>query len=140
MTAGTYRWMTRRPFPVSVSDADARIIQARIARCQEEMQREYSGSQIRGWKKATSRAARLATKGSGSCLAANRVAWISRGASRKAEQLTGAELPLDMSLTENEGSLLGVVVRLEPLSIYQLVQIFDASPVAKFNNSKGAVY
>ena len=62
------------------------------------------------------------------------------GASRKAEQLTGARSQVDMSLTENEGSLLGVVVRLEPLSIYQLVQIFDASPVAKFNNSKGAVY
>jgi len=45
-----------------------------------------------------------------------------------------------MSLTENEGSLLGVIVRLEPLSSYQLIKVFEESPVAKFNNSKGAVY
>ena len=49
-------------------------------------------------------------------------------------------MQVDMSLTENEGSLLGVVVRLEPLSSYQLVKIFETSPIAKFNNSKGAVY
>ena len=78
--------------------------------------------------------------GDGPCLDRHPVAWFPEQ-TRKAVWLNwGRFLPVDMSLTENEGSLLGVIVRLEPLSSYQLIKIFEESPVAKFNNSKGAVY
>ena len=43
-------------------------------------------------------------------------------------------------LTENEGSLLGVVSRMEPVTTYQLLKAFEQSPVASFNSSKGGVY
>lgn len=43
-------------------------------------------------------------------------------------------------LTENEGTLLGVVMRLQPVTAYQVLRTFETSPVGGFNNSKGAVY
>lgn len=43
-------------------------------------------------------------------------------------------------LTENEGSLLAVIIRDEPITAYQLVMIYEQSPVSSFNTSKGAVY
>ena len=43
-------------------------------------------------------------------------------------------------LTENEGSLLGVVARLQPMTTYQLLKIYAESPVSAFNSSKGGVY
>ena len=49
-------------------------------------------------------------------------------------------MAVDLSLTENEGSLLGVIVRLGPLTAHKLIKIYQESPVAKINNSKGAVY
>ncbi len=49
-------------------------------------------------------------------------------------------MSVDMSLTENEGSLLGLIVRLEPLTAHSLIKMYRESPVAKINSSKGAVY
>ncbi|MGZ8998440.1 MAG: hypothetical protein ACXW2T_06245 [Allosphingosinicella sp.] len=46
----------------------------------------------------------------------------------------------DDDLTENEGSLLGVVVRQQPITAYQLLLIYGQSPVSSFNSSKGAIY
>ena len=51
----------------------------------------------------------------------------------------GAEMR-DDELTENEGSLLGVVVRQQPITAYQLLLIYGQSPVSSFNSSKGAIY
>jgi DNA-binding PadR family transcriptional regulator len=47
---------------------------------------------------------------------------------------------MDMSLTENEGSLLGLIVRQEPLTAHAIIKLYRESPVSQFNNSKGAVY
>lgn len=46
----------------------------------------------------------------------------------------------DEPLTENEGSLLGVVARMQPMTTYQLLKIYAESPVSTFNSSKGGVY
>ena len=46
----------------------------------------------------------------------------------------------DDELTENEGSLLGVVARQQPITAYQLLLIYGQSPVSSFNSSKGAIY
>jgi DNA-binding PadR family transcriptional regulator len=46
----------------------------------------------------------------------------------------------DDELTENEGSLLGVVARQQPITAYQLLLIYAQSPVSSFNSSKGAIY
>jgi DNA-binding PadR family transcriptional regulator len=43
-------------------------------------------------------------------------------------------------LTENEGSLLALVARNQPVTAYQLVMMYEQSPVSTFNTSKGAVY
>ena len=43
-------------------------------------------------------------------------------------------------LTDNEGSLLGVVMRRQPVTTYQLLKIYEASPVTSFNQSKGGLY
>lgn len=43
-------------------------------------------------------------------------------------------------LTDNEGSLLGVVARRQPVTTYQLLKTYEASPVSSFNTSKGGVY
>jgi DNA-binding PadR family transcriptional regulator len=52
----------------------------------------------------------------------------------------GDRLATDLTLTENEGSLLGVIVRLEPLTAHSLIKTYRDSPVNKINKSKGAVY
>lgn len=43
-------------------------------------------------------------------------------------------------LSDNEGSLLGLLERLQPLTAYQLYKIHEESPVSRFNTSKGSVY
>ena len=43
-------------------------------------------------------------------------------------------------LTDNEGSLLGVVHRMQPITTYQLLKVYEGSPVSSFNSSKGGVY
>ncbi len=49
-------------------------------------------------------------------------------------------MSVDLDLTENEGSLLGMIARLEPKTAYQLIKAYEQSPDAKINSSKGAVY
>lgn len=43
-------------------------------------------------------------------------------------------------LTENEGALLAVVLRKEPVSAYQIAKEYDASPIYTFNTAKGKLY
>jgi DNA-binding PadR family transcriptional regulator len=48
--------------------------------------------------------------------------------------------PPELELTDNEGSLLGVVSRRQPMTAYQLVKVYEGSPVSSFNSSKGGLY
>lgn len=43
-------------------------------------------------------------------------------------------------LTDYEGSLLGLVLRNQPITAYQLLKFYEQSPVTRFNTSKGSVY
>jgi len=43
-------------------------------------------------------------------------------------------------LTDNEGALLALVVRAEPITAYQIGQVYGMSPVTNFNTSKGKLY
>ena len=43
-------------------------------------------------------------------------------------------------LSEHEGALLDVLRRHEPVTGYQIAQIYGKSPVASFNKSKGQIY
>lgn len=43
-------------------------------------------------------------------------------------------------LTENEGALLALVLRKEPVSAYQIAKEYDASPIYTFNTAKGKLY
>jgi DNA-binding PadR family transcriptional regulator len=44
------------------------------------------------------------------------------------------------ALTDNEGSLIGLVRRQQPVTAYQLYKIYELSPVSSFNTSKGSLY
>lgn len=44
------------------------------------------------------------------------------------------------SLTDNEGTLLALVARAEPITAYQISKIYEASPVSNFNTSTGKIY
>jgi DNA-binding PadR family transcriptional regulator len=43
-------------------------------------------------------------------------------------------------LTDNEGSLLAVIQRQQPVTAYQVMRIYELSPVSSFNTSKGGLY
>jgi DNA-binding PadR family transcriptional regulator len=43
-------------------------------------------------------------------------------------------------LTDNEGSLLALVLRTQPITAYQVLKFYERSPVSSFNESKGSVY
>lgn len=43
-------------------------------------------------------------------------------------------------LTENEGSLLALVLRVQPVTAYQLLKTYEQSPTSTINSSKGSVY
>lgn len=45
-----------------------------------------------------------------------------------------------LSLTENEGILLALVARAEPITAYQIAKVYEQSPVSNFNTSKGKIY
>lgn len=45
-----------------------------------------------------------------------------------------------ISLTDNEGTLLALVARAEPLTAYQIAKVYQESPVSNFNTSKGKIY
>ena len=44
------------------------------------------------------------------------------------------------SLTDDEGTLLALVLRAGPLTTYQIAKIYERSPVTNFNTSKGKLY
>jgi DNA-binding PadR family transcriptional regulator len=44
------------------------------------------------------------------------------------------------ALTDNEGSLLGLVLRRQPVTAYELHRVYEQSPVTSFNASKGSLY
>lgn len=46
----------------------------------------------------------------------------------------------DDILTDNEGSLLTLALRRQPVTAYQLLRIYAQSPVSSFNESKGSLY
>ena len=52
----------------------------------------------------------------------------------------GAGKAGDDILTDNEGSLLTLVLRRQPVTAYQLLRIYAQSPVSSFNESKGSLY
>jgi DNA-binding PadR family transcriptional regulator len=46
----------------------------------------------------------------------------------------------DLSLTDNEGPLLALVLRTQPITAYQIAKVYEESPVTNFNTSKGKLY
>jgi DNA-binding PadR family transcriptional regulator len=46
----------------------------------------------------------------------------------------------DLALTDNEGTLLALVARAEPITAYQVAKVYEESPVSNFNTSKGKIY
>lgn len=52
----------------------------------------------------------------------------------------GVSGPIATELTDNEGSLLALVLRRQPVTAYQLLRIYEQSPVSSFNESKGSLY
>jgi DNA-binding PadR family transcriptional regulator len=46
----------------------------------------------------------------------------------------------ELDLTDNEGTLLALVLREQPLTAYQIGRIYEDSPVSNFNTSKGKLY
>lgn len=44
------------------------------------------------------------------------------------------------SLTDNEGALLALIMRRQPVSAYQIGRAFDESPIHTLNTSKGKLY
>lgn len=46
----------------------------------------------------------------------------------------------EAELTDNEGSLLALVLRRQPIKPYRLLKIYEESPVSSFNESKGNLY
>ena len=43
-------------------------------------------------------------------------------------------------LTDNEGTLLSLVQRLQPTTTYQIIKVYAGSPVSNFSTSKGKTY
>lgn len=43
-------------------------------------------------------------------------------------------------LSDNEGTLLALVARAEPITAYQIAKVYEESPVSNFNTSKGKIY
>jgi DNA-binding PadR family transcriptional regulator len=44
------------------------------------------------------------------------------------------------NLTDNEGALLALVLRIQPTTAYQIMRIYNDSPVSNFNTSTGKLY
>ena len=43
-------------------------------------------------------------------------------------------------LTDHEGTFLSLVLRIQPVTAYQVIKIYEDSPVSNFNTSKGKIY
>lgn len=48
--------------------------------------------------------------------------------------------PAEVELSDNEGTLLALVLRVQPVTAYQIAKIYEESPVTNFNTSKGKLY
>jgi DNA-binding PadR family transcriptional regulator len=46
----------------------------------------------------------------------------------------------NISLTENEGTLLALVARAQPITAYQIAKVYEESAISNFNTSKGKIY
>ena len=44
------------------------------------------------------------------------------------------------NLTDDEGTFLALLLRVQPATAYQLAKIYEASPVSNFGTSKGKIY
>lgn len=44
------------------------------------------------------------------------------------------------NLTDNEGALLALVLRIQPTTAYQIMRVYNDSPVSNFNTSTGKLY
>lgn len=62
-----------------------------------------------------------------------------RGLYQPAAQMAASATDKDQ-LSDNEGRLLALVLRIQPTTSYQLVKTYAASPVSNFNASKGKIY
>ncbi|QIG81052.1 PadR family transcriptional regulator [Stakelama tenebrarum] len=45
-----------------------------------------------------------------------------------------------LTLSDSEGTFLGLVLRAQPITAYQVAKVYDRSPVSNFNTSKGKIY
>lgn len=52
----------------------------------------------------------------------------------------GEALDMQSGLTDHEGTFLSLVLRLQPVTAYQVTKIYEDSPVSNFNTSKGKIY
>ena len=43
-------------------------------------------------------------------------------------------------LTDHEGTFLSLVLRIQPVTAYQVIKVYEESPVSNFNTSKGKIY
>ena len=60
---------------------------------------------------------------------------------RPAMKTAGGDVaPVQFGLSDNEGTLLALVLRVEPVTAYQIAKIYEESPVTNFNTSKGKLY
>ena len=46
----------------------------------------------------------------------------------------------NIDLTDHEGTFLSLVLRIQPATAYQVIKIYEESPVSNFNTSKGKIY
>ena len=46
----------------------------------------------------------------------------------------------EINLTDNEGTLLALVARAEPITAHQIAKVYEESPVSNFSTSKGTIY
>jgi DNA-binding PadR family transcriptional regulator len=66
-----------------------------------------------------------------------------RDGAGRGKELKGKETILsepDSDLTDNEGTLLALVLREQPITAYQIAKRYEQSPVSNFNTSKGKIY
>ena len=59
---------------------------------------------------------------------------------RNVTQIATSTKALCSLLTDNEGALLGLVARAQPLTAHQISKMYESSPITNSNASKGTVY
>lgn len=77
----------------------------------------------------------------GACITNRRAAGEGSGGVPVTGSASGDVLArANLYLTDNEGTLLALVARAEPITAYQIGKIYEQSPVSNFNTSKGKIY